>query len=79
MITQAPTRVLRLVSNNLLSAIDRYQLLPNDDDFVFDFNQTDGTGFADAKTFPALVGTGASMAFAEVPGTSPEQNIAVEK
>lgn len=54
----------------MTSAVDRYQLLPNDEDFIFDFNKTDGTGFADAKTFPALVGTGASMAVAEVPGTS---------
>ena len=61
-----------MVSNNVASAVDRYQLLPNDEDFIFDFNKTDGTGFADAKTFPALVGTGASMAFAEVPGTSSE-------
>lgn len=52
------------------SAADRYALLPDDDDWVFDFNDSD-TGMANAKSFPPLVGANAAMAFAELPGSSP--------
>ncbi|KAF6837101.1 hypothetical protein CPLU01_03213 [Colletotrichum plurivorum] len=45
------------------SATDRYGLLPNDEDFVFDFNKSQAP-FADRKTFPALTGSGGSMAAA---------------
>ncbi|OAQ74418.1 cupin [Purpureocillium lilacinum] len=55
------------------SAIDRYNLLPNDTQFVFDFNAGTpdrGKGgdivIANRKTFPALVGTGASMAVGRI-------------
>ncbi|RGP79442.1 hypothetical protein FLONG3_2403 [Fusarium longipes] len=55
------------------SAADRFDLLPNDDDFVFDFNDkqdSPGKGgeliAANRKSFPALVGTGSGMAFGRV-------------
>ncbi|KAF7543301.1 hypothetical protein G7Z17_g10849 [Cylindrodendrum hubeiense] len=54
------------------TAVDRFSLL-DDDKFVFDFNQEQpkpGKGgqivAANRKTFPALVGTGAGMAFGRV-------------
>ncbi|KAF7548857.1 hypothetical protein G7Z17_g6790 [Cylindrodendrum hubeiense] len=54
------------------TAVDRFALL-GDDQFVFDFNQEQpnpGAGgqlvAANRKTFPALVGTGAGMAFGRV-------------
>lgn len=54
------------------TAVDRLKLIPNDKDFVFDFNTTtlDGaitqgkggyTVKADRDTFPALIGSGGSM------------------
>jgi hypothetical protein len=49
------------------SAIDRYSLLPEDKDFHFSFNSTPSR-FANGKTFPALTGTGISLAAAEIPG-----------
>ncbi|KAF5025418.1 hypothetical protein F66182_2520 [Fusarium sp. NRRL 66182] len=49
------------------SVVDRYGLLPEDKDFVYDFNSSE-TGFADSKSFPALVGTGLSFASAPLPG-----------
>ncbi|KAF4459321.1 hypothetical protein FALBO_13923 [Fusarium albosuccineum] len=55
------------------TAADRFTLLPNDEDFVFDFNQEQknpGKGgqlvAANRKTFPALVGTGSGMALGRV-------------
>ncbi|KAH8900541.1 RmlC-like cupin [Thozetella sp. PMI_491] len=45
------------------TAVDRYKLLPNDESFVYDFSKT-GAAFANHKNFPALVGTGGSMAIA---------------
>ncbi|KAF4997396.1 hypothetical protein FGRMN_3887 [Fusarium graminum] len=53
---------------------ERFNLLPNDSDFVFDFNdkKQDNPGkggmliAANRKTFPALVGTGSGMAFGKV-------------
>jgi len=51
------------------TAADRFALIPNDSDFVFDFNKLQahaGTGgdlvVANRKFFPPLVGTGAGMA-----------------
>lgn len=44
------------------SSVDRYKLLPNDEDFVFNFLESQAL-FADAKSFPALVGTGAAFAY----------------
>ncbi|KAM0561394.1 hypothetical protein ACHAPJ_003275 [Fusarium lateritium] len=51
------------------SAIDRYKLLPEDKDFLYDFNSTQ-SGFAESKSFPALVGSGISLASAQIPGCS---------
>ncbi|KAL3304326.1 spherulin 1A precursor [Colletotrichum asianum] len=55
------------------SAADRFKLLPDDKQFVFDFNQKQanpGKGgelvAANRKTFPALVSTGAGMAVGRV-------------
>jgi hypothetical protein len=59
------------------SAADRVDLLPDDAQFVFDFNKAlddeaggggDGGDLAVAnrKTFPALIGTGAGMAVGRV-------------
>ncbi|KAH6876551.1 RmlC-like cupin domain-containing protein [Thelonectria olida] len=49
---------------------DRFKLLPDDKDFVYDFNnQTNPAGaLANAKTFPALVGTGTSLTVGQIPG-----------
>ncbi|EHA53230.1 spherulin-1B [Pyricularia oryzae 70-15] len=54
-------------------AADRFTLLPDDSQFVFNFNQTqEGAGdggmlvVANRKTFPALVGTGSGMAVGRV-------------
>jgi hypothetical protein len=71
--SEAPslTAQLRLAD----TAADRFALLPNDKDFVFDFNtkqENPGKGgeliAANRKTFPALVGTGSGMAFGRVDG-----------
>ncbi|KAG8351773.1 hypothetical protein FVEN_g10176 [Fusarium venenatum] len=51
------------------SVVDRYNLLPEDKDFHFSFNSTPAR-FANGKTFPALTGTGISLAAAEIPGCS---------
>jgi hypothetical protein len=55
------------------TAADRFGLLPDNKQFVFDFNQPQknpGKGgelvAANRKTFPALVGTGAGMAVGRV-------------
>ncbi|KAF4974197.1 hypothetical protein FZEAL_8875 [Fusarium zealandicum] len=55
------------------TAVDRFTLLPEDKDFVFDFNQEQqnpGKGgqliAANRKTFPALVGTGSGMALGRI-------------
>ncbi|KAL2169407.1 hypothetical protein VTG60DRAFT_6036 [Thermothelomyces hinnuleus] len=50
------------------TAVDRYQILPNDEDFVFDFNKATFP-MANRKTFPALVGTNLALAIAEIEGT----------
>ncbi|KAM5349832.1 hypothetical protein ACJ41O_006337 [Fusarium nematophilum] len=45
------------------TVVDRFKLLPDDKDFVFDFSKgpADVPSVANGVTFPALVGTGASM------------------
>ncbi|KAK0736095.1 RmlC-like cupin domain-containing protein [Apiosordaria backusii] len=48
------------------TAVDRANLLPEDKDYVYDFSQNPGQ-FADRKTFPALVGTGGSLAVGTLP------------
>ncbi|KAK3944773.1 Spherulin-1A 1 [Diplogelasinospora grovesii] len=70
--TTSPWDTLSLTQQLTLSdlASDRYLLLPNDTDFMFDFNKTQSSSrnaggslsLANRKTFPALVGTGSSMA-----------------
>jgi hypothetical protein len=54
----------------LFSAVDRYQLLPKDEDFVFDFANSN-TPFANGKSFPALVGSGMSFSTGQLPGMLP--------
>ncbi|KAK3323607.1 RmlC-like cupin domain-containing protein [Cercophora scortea] len=69
--TPPATTTLSLTQQLFLSdtAVDRFKLLPNNDDFVFSFNQDQkGAGkggrliAANRKTFPALVGSGSGMA-----------------
>ncbi|KAK1964278.1 RmlC-like cupin [Colletotrichum eremochloae] len=71
----APAPTLSLTQQLFLSdtAADRFKLLPDDKQFVFDFNQPQnnpGKGgeliAANRKTFPALVGTGSGMALGRV-------------
>ncbi|KAJ5082709.1 hypothetical protein N7532_011752 [Penicillium argentinense] len=49
------------------TAVDRYKLLPNDEDFIYDFNKS-ASPFANAQTFPALVGSGTSLSVSALPG-----------
>ncbi|KAL9568357.1 hypothetical protein ACKAV7_007386 [Fusarium commune] len=49
--------------------IDRYSLLPEDKDFLFSFNSTP-SAMANSQTFPALTGSGVSLASAQIPGCS---------
>nr|RBQ99741.1 hypothetical protein FVER53263_09010 [Fusarium verticillioides] len=49
--------------------IDRYTLLPEDKDFLFNFNSTP-SAMANSQTFPALTGSGLSLASAQIPGCS---------
>lgn len=63
------------MTNTYTSAADFFTLLPDDKDFVFDFNkkqENPGKGgeliAANRKTFPALVGTGSGMAFGRIDG-----------
>ncbi|KAJ5094469.1 hypothetical protein N7456_010330 [Penicillium angulare] len=51
------------------TAVDRYQLLPKDEDFIFDFNKAE-IPFANRKTFPALTGYGTSMSVSALPACS---------
>jgi hypothetical protein len=50
------------------SAADRYALLPTDEDFVYDFSKNPELPLADGKSFPALVGTGLSFSYSQLPG-----------
>lgn len=54
---------------DLFSAAERYQLLPKDEDFVFDFNKNAELPLANRKSFPALTGYGASFSLSQLPGT----------
>ncbi|KAH6898050.1 RmlC-like cupin domain-containing protein [Thelonectria olida] len=48
------------------TAIDRFKLLPEDKDFVYDFDGKDAAiATASGTSFPALVGTGASLFLGE--------------
>ncbi|GJN86966.1 hypothetical protein PLIIFM63780_010548 [Purpureocillium lilacinum] len=51
------------------TAVQRYSLLPNDKNFTYSFEHSEAL-FANRQTFPALVGTGGSMAIAEFPPCS---------
>ncbi|KAJ0354827.1 hypothetical protein COL154_002144 [Colletotrichum chrysophilum] len=73
--TRDTTPALSLTQQLFLAdtAADRFKLLPDDKQFVFDFNQKQanpGKGgelvAANRKTFPALVSTGAGMAVGRV-------------
>lgn len=57
------------MTTGLFSAADRYQLLSKDEDFVFDFNKNE-LPLANHKSFPALVGSGASFSLSQLPGMS---------
>ncbi|KAI1029557.1 hypothetical protein LB503_008074 [Fusarium chuoi] len=51
--------------------IDRYSLLPGDKDFLFNFNfNSTPSAIANSLTFPALTGSGLSLASAQIPGCS---------
>jgi len=52
------------LTSSTLRATDRYEILREDTDFIFDFNK-DGP-IANRKTFPALVGSGGSMAVGDL-------------
>ncbi|GES65441.1 spherulin [Aspergillus terreus] len=51
------------------TAIERYQLLPNDGDFIFNFT-TNELPVATSQNFPALVGTGISFSISQLPACS---------
>ncbi|KAK4460161.1 RmlC-like cupin domain-containing protein [Cladorrhinum samala] len=52
------------------NAVARYNLLKDDSDFIFDWNNPNSAPTADRSSFPALVGTGIAMTVAEVPPCS---------
>lgn len=52
------------------SAAERYSILSDDKDFVFDLGQNNFQSIANRQTFPAMVGTGTSIAAATFPGAS---------
>lgn len=54
------------MSDNSRRVADRYTLLPDNSDFVYNF--TNNNPFANRKTFPALVGSGISLVAADFPG-----------
>jgi hypothetical protein len=56
----------------LFSAIERYKLLPKDEDFVFNFAAA-SFPVATSQNFHALVGTGISFSISQLPGI-PDQN-----
>ncbi|KAE8381331.1 RmlC-like cupin domain-containing protein [Aspergillus bertholletiae] len=50
------------------TAVERYKLLPKDEDFVFNFTASDV--IASSQSFPALVGVGAAFSMGQLPGCS---------
>ncbi|OAA49687.1 Transcription factor [Cordyceps fumosorosea ARSEF 2679] len=52
------------------SFAERYSILTDDKDFVFDLGQNNFQSIANPQTFPAMVGTGTSIAAARFPGCS---------
>jgi hypothetical protein len=51
------------ILTNERSTLDKYKLLPNDEDFVFDFNKSEAA-FANEQSFPALFGTDTAIGIA---------------
>lgn len=47
---------------------ERYSILADDKDFVYKLGQNDFQSIANRQTFPAMVGTGTSIAAARFPG-----------
>ncbi|KAF5866938.1 hypothetical protein ETB97_008744 [Aspergillus alliaceus] len=70
-ITMRATSELSLTAQLRLAdtAIERYQLLPQDEDFVFNFTASE-LPIATSQNFPALVGTSASFSISQLPGCS---------
>ncbi|KAK9234320.1 putative spherulin [Lipomyces kononenkoae] len=67
----APTQLSLTAQLTLAgSAADRYNILSQDSDFVYDWNEAGASPFANRKTFPALVGAGVAVAYAEMPACS---------
>ncbi|OAA81699.1 cupin [Akanthomyces lecanii RCEF 1005] len=52
------------------SMAERYGILADDKDFVYNLGQNDFQSIANRQTFPAMVGTGTSIAAARFPGCS---------
>ncbi|PYH90934.1 spherulin [Aspergillus ellipticus CBS 707.79] len=52
------------------TAIERYQLLPNDSDFVFNFTGTEELPVATSQNWPALVGVGTAFSMSQLPACS---------
>ncbi len=50
---------------------ERYGILADDKDFVYNLGQNDFQSIANRQTFPAMVGTGTSIAAARFPGMPP--------
>lgn len=53
----------------LCRSIERYEILSDDKDFMFDFTKSD-TPIPTRKSFPALTGVGTSLVVGQMPGTS---------
>ncbi|EAW14628.1 germin family protein [Aspergillus clavatus NRRL 1] len=70
-ITKRSTSELSLTAQLRLAdtAIERYKLLPKDEDFVFSFTET-SLPIASSQNFPALVGTGVSFSISQLPACS---------
>ncbi|KAF7587912.1 hypothetical protein BBP40_006535 [Aspergillus hancockii] len=70
-ITKRSTPELSLTAQLRLAdtAIERYRLLPKDEDFVFNFTASE-LPVATSQNFPALIGTGASFSIAQLPACS---------
>ncbi|CAI7660803.1 unnamed protein product [Penicillium manginii] len=70
-ISQRSTPELSLAAQLQLAdtTVERYQLLPKDEDFVYDFNKGESF-FANRKSFPALTGYGTSFSLSSIPACS---------
>ncbi|OOF97519.1 hypothetical protein ASPCADRAFT_129201 [Aspergillus carbonarius ITEM 5010] len=52
------------------TAIERYQLLPNDSDFIFDFTTNKDLPVATSQNWPVLVNVGAAFSISQLPACS---------